>query len=151
MKARNESLLLLLALLLVAAFLASFVLGVLGGRPRDGVPLVATDAATDTALTEPVARVRVEVLNATRRSGLARHATDVLREAGFDVVYFGNAPDGTPADSSVVIDRVGDSAPAAAVAAALSITRTRSDPDPTLLLEATVILGTDWPTQPVPR
>src|SRR5687768_1490685 len=51
-------------------------------------------------------RVRVEVLNGGGRQGMARTATDVLRDRGFDVVFYGNAtdPDG---DSSVVLDRVG--------------------------------------------
>src|SRR2546426_4674170 len=37
-------------------------------------------------------RIIVEVLNASGRAGLARTATRVLREAGVDVVYYGNAP-----------------------------------------------------------
>ena len=36
-------------------------------------------------------RIRVEVLNAGGEPGMARMATDQLRDRGFDVVYFGNA------------------------------------------------------------
>ena len=38
-------------------------------------------------------RVRVEILNAGGKEGMARLATDLLRDSGFDVVYFGNAQD----------------------------------------------------------
>ena len=41
---------------------------------------------------EPIEeRVRVEVLNGGGRIRMARSATDRLRQAGFDVVFFGNA------------------------------------------------------------
>ena len=146
MKARTESVVLVLALVLVAAFVASFVLGVLRGRPAPADPIVVADPAADTSPLEPSALARVEVLNASGRSGLARRATDELRSAGFDVIYFGNAPAGTPGDSSVVIDRTGDAGRAEAIAAALGIARVRSEPDPSLLLDASVILGADWPT-----
>jgi hypothetical protein len=58
-------------------------------------------------------------------------------------VYFGNAP-ASAADSSVVIDRVGDLDIARAVAARLGIRRVISEPDTTLLVEATVVVGVDW-------
>ena len=88
-------------------------------------------------------RVRVEVLNGAGQSGLARSATDVLRDEGFDVVYFGNADD-FGRDSSVVLDRVGRVDLARAVADALGIPRVLSEPDSNLYLDATVVLGEDW-------
>jgi hypothetical protein len=88
-------------------------------------------------------RLRVEVLNGAGIAGLAREATRLLRDRNFDVVYFGNAG-GEPRDSSVVIDRVGRPQEAANVARALGIPRVESQPDTTLYLEATVILGKDW-------
>jgi len=91
-------------------------------------------------------RTRVEVLNAAGRAGLARAATERLRAQGFDVVYFGNAS-GFGRDSSIVLDRAGDPAAAAAVAKALGIPTVRSEPDPGLYLEVTVILGLDWPPE----
>lgn len=86
---------------------------------------------------------RVEVLNAAGISGMARAATAQLREARFDVVYFGNASE-FGRDTSVVIDRIGRPEIARDVADALGISQIRSEPDSMLYLEATVLLGTDW-------
>ncbi len=86
---------------------------------------------------------RVEVLNAAGISGMAQAATDQLRSARFDVVYFGNAAE-FGRDSSVVIDRVGKPEIARNVARELGIEQVRSEPDSTLYLEATVLLGLDW-------
>jgi calcineurin-like phosphoesterase len=86
---------------------------------------------------------RVEVLNASGRDGLARDATDRLRSAGFDVVYFGNAPGGIR-DSSGVLDRTGHLAVARAAARRLGISSVRAARDSTLFVDATIVLGTDW-------
>ena len=88
-------------------------------------------------------RVKVEVLNASGLSGVALDATRLLRDLGFDVVYYGNA--GTYSDDpSVVLDRVGDLAKAQAVGGALGIPLARTELDSTLLLDLTVRLGPDW-------
>jgi hypothetical protein len=91
----------------------------------------------------PEERVRVEVLNAGGVPGLARRATDELRDAGFDVVQFGNAR-AFDRDSSVVVDRVGRLDLAEAVANALGIPNVLSEPDPNLFVDVTVLLGRSW-------
>lgn len=91
----------------------------------------------------PEGRVRVEVLNGGGMAGAARRATDLSREAGFDVVYFGNAPSFDHAESEVV-DRVGRPELARAVAEVLGIHNVVSDPDPDLYLDVSVVLGRDW-------
>lgn len=121
-------------MLVVAALVGSFITGLGGGAPR-----AAVDAQPEAA------RTRVEVLNGTSRAGLARSATERLRDAGFDVVYFGNGP---RTDSTVVLDRAGRPEAARAVAEALGVRQVRSRPDPGLYLDATVILGADWPPAP---
>lgn len=165
MRSRFEILLLFAALLAVSAFVGSFVAGLreprlpiqfdaersaggggasarapVGGVGAGGWNMVADPARADRA----GARIRVEVLNAAGRPGLARHGTERLRARGFDVVYFGNAPGGQP-DSSVVIDRAGDLAAARSVADALHIRNVVSRPDSNLYLDVTVILSSDWP------
>ena len=94
-------------------------------------------------------RIRVEVLNGSGQSGLARSATEVLRGQGFDVVYFGNASE-SDHDSSVVLDRGGRVDFARDVADALRIPRVVSQPDSNLYLDATVVLGEDWTAPEAP-
>ncbi|HEX6063638.1 MAG TPA: LytR C-terminal domain-containing protein, partial [Longimicrobiales bacterium] len=136
----------LLAAIAVLAFLASFVLGL--GRKDDQRPAPAADAAPQ-PIAVPDSRVRVQVLNGSNRSGLARLATDQLRDAGYDVVNIGNAP--SPAKTSVVLDRAGKPEIAARVAATLGITRIESRPDTALYLEVTVILGPDFTNKSRPK
>ena len=88
-------------------------------------------------------RVRVEVLNAGGREDMARLATDHLRDRGFDVVYFGNA-ETFGQDSTVVLDRAGRPAAAAAVGQALGTHWVESQPDANLYLDVTVLLGSGW-------
>jgi hypothetical protein len=103
------------------------------------------------------ARVTVEVLNASGKPGLAKSATRVLREAGIDVVTFGNAPQGlAPLDTTAIVLRRGAAAVGAAAAggagtavarrirAALGVGRVTVALDTTRLLDASVLLGADF-------
>lgn len=86
----------------------------------------------------------VEVLNTTRIDGLAREVTRRLRSAGIDVVYYGS--DWTrEADSTTILVRSADSTAALEVRRALGFGRVVFEPDPKLLLDATVLLGADAP------
>jgi hypothetical protein len=87
-------------------------------------------------------RVVVEVLNATTVDGLARSMTRELRRAGIDVVYFGNWRE-TPPDSTLILIRRGDSSFAGLIRKAIGAGRVVLDPDPRLLLDATVVLAAD--------
>lgn len=95
----------------------------------------------------PGRRIRVEVLNAAGRKNIARDATELLRDRGYDVVYFGNA-DRFDREASVVLDRVGRLETARLVADALGIRNVRSAPDSNLYLDASVLLGQDWNRPP---
>jgi LytR cell envelope-related transcriptional attenuator len=94
-------------------------------------------------------RVRVEVLNGGGRVRMARAATQRLRGAGFDVVFFGNAST-FDRDSSVVLDRVGNQEWARRVADELGIRRIRTEPDTNLYLDVSVVLGMEWEPPPAP-
>ena len=91
----------------------------------------------------PGERVRVEVLNAMGAAGVAGEVTDLLRERGFDVVQFGNASS-FDRDTTVVIDRVGREDFAEAVANALGIRNVLVEPDSSLFVDVSVLLGRDW-------
>ncbi len=92
---------------------------------------------------EPEAYARVEVLNGTGEPGVAQQAAEVLRRGGFDVVYFGNAGSFDNLRTKV-IDRVGSRLLADSVARWLGVDALEVDPDVTLHLDATIILGRDW-------
>lgn len=93
-------------------------------------------------------RVRVQVLNATTRRGLARRATMQLRDRGFDVLEMGTANE--QLDSTLVLDRSGHPEWAKRVADALGGARVESRPDSSRYLDVTVLLGRSWraPAEP---
>jgi hypothetical protein len=104
---------------------------------------VAPDASTTNA-----ERVKVEVLNATDVRGLARRATMLLRDRGFDVLYMGSTSERL--DSTIVLDRSGNPARAQRVAEALGGARVEARPDTSRYLDVTVMLGRAWraPAEP---
>jgi hypothetical protein len=130
--------------LALAALLAAVIAvpGVVRGRglERRAAPPDAS-APTDT-------RVRVQVLNATSVRGLARRATMLLRDRGFDVLDVGTAPQHL--DSTLVLDRSGHPELANRVAKALGGARVESRPDSSRYLDVTVLLGRSWraPAEP---
>ena len=138
------------ALAVLAVVLLAFALSL--GRKLLTEPAAPVRVDTVQAVVTPEPpegpRVRVEVLNASGKSGLARRATEQLRAEGFDVVFFGTARrDAVPGGRSVVLDRVGTLRNAQTVARALGIARVESKPDPGLVLDVTVLIGGDWPAE----
>ena len=113
-------------------------------RARNGVPdtpPVAVLSARSSATAG--VRIRVQVINTTRTRGLARRATRVLRDQGFDVVEVGTA--GPLLDTTLVLDRSGHPAWASAVAKVLGpAARTEARPDSSRYLDVTVLLGRSW-------
>jgi len=90
-------------------------------------------------------RVTVAVLNASGRPGMARIGTRVLRDAGIDVLSFGNSGDGkTPLDTTRILVRRGPAAVGERIRRALKVGKVVMDPDTTLLLDASVLLGADF-------
>lgn len=147
MRPRLETIALGAAAIAVAAFVVSFALGLRGARVRT-VDLPRTQEPEE--IIAPVDRSngrRVEVLNASRRSGIARQATLELRDAGYDVVYYGNAS-AADEEQSMVLDRVGDPAVARGAARVLGITAVDTRIDSTRQVEASIILSSDWRSAP---
>lgn len=95
----------------------------------------------ETAVQLPEGRIRVEVLNGGDVRHMAREATALLRDAGLDVVDFGNAGS---VEASVVIDRAGRDGVARAVANVLGIDNVLSEPDSNLYVDVSVLLGSEW-------
>ncbi|RMH15022.1 MAG: LytR family transcriptional regulator [Gemmatimonadetes bacterium] len=146
MMQRMRALLVTLIVLAAGAFIGSAIAQWKPLPEADRRDAAAREALDPVA--RPVGRVRVEVLNAGGVPGMALRATELLREAGFDVVYFGNA-EAFGQDSTVVLDRVGRLDAARAVADVLGATTVRSEPQANLYLDVTVRLGAAW--EPAPR
>lgn len=92
-------------------------------------------------------RIKVEVLNGTKTRGLARKATDFLRDRGFDVVGSGNDPEQRA--KTVVYDRSLHPEWARLVARAMNAPVV-SRPDSSRYLDVTVLIGADWRPPPLP-
>ena len=118
---------------------------------RKGAPVHET--ALGRLVTRPVTappntRVRVEVINATRTSGLARRATRLLRDRGFDVVTYTTSD--AMQDSTTVLDRSNHPEWARLVGEALGGARVQARPDTSRYVDVTVVLGTTWRLPPQP-
>ncbi len=118
--------------------------------PNAAPSVAEARAALDPAARAPEdVRIRVRVLNGTDVSGLARRGMQTLRDFGYDVVDYRNAP--APVDATVI-----ELNPAAAehgerLRLALGGRARISQRDtPLPYVDVTVTLGPDWkpPTQP---
>ena len=87
-------------------------------------------------------RIRVQVLNTTKTNGLARRATRLLRDRGFDVVEIGTV--GPTIDTTVVLDLSGHPTWADAAAKVMAPARTRVRADSSRYLDITVLIGSTW-------
>jgi len=96
------------------------------------------------ALPSPERRIVVEVLNGTRRQGLGRVATRMLRQQGIDVVYVDNADSAVGATRVLV--RRGESDRGRTVAEALGIGAKAVLParDTLRRVDVSVVLGGDF-------
>jgi hypothetical protein len=116
-----------------------------GGATSPADPSVAAAEVIERVVPDSV-RIRVEVLNGTSTRGLSRRATRALRDAGFDVVASGNAPERT--DSSIVLVRSGQMAWGELAAQALKGARVELRPDTSRYLDLTIIIGARWRPPP---
>lgn len=94
-------------------------------------------------------RIRVQVLNTTRTRGLARRATRLLRDRGFDVVEMGTTR--PLRDTTLVLDRSGHPEWAAEAARVMGVARAETRVDSSRYLDITVLVGSLWhpPAQPL--
>jgi hypothetical protein len=114
-------------------------------RHRSGAATVGAPA--DVRAPQGV-RVRVQVLNGTKIRGLARRATMLLRDRGFDVVETGTINEAR--DTTLVLDLSGHPEWATRVARLFGTPRIEARRDSSRYLDITVVLGATWrpPTEP---
>lgn len=93
-------------------------------------------------------RVRVQVLNSTKTRGLARRATMLLRDRGFDVVETGNIAQ--MRDTTLVLDLSGHPDWASRIAKLFGTTQIEVRHDSSRYLDIAVVLGSTWrpPAEP---
>jgi hypothetical protein len=93
-------------------------------------------------------RIRVQVLNATKTRGLARRATMLLRDRGFDVVENGNLPQ--QRDTTLVLDLSGHPEWANRIAQIFTPAKVTARADSSRYLDIAVVIGSTWrpPSQP---
>lgn len=84
----------------------------------------------------------MEVLNGTRRAGVARAATRMLRRRGWDVVFYGNAD--AVVESTRVIVRRGDPGAGRGVRQVIGTGRVVVEPDTLRRVDVSVVLGPDF-------
>ena len=131
----------LVATILVA--IGVVMAGAVAMRTRAGGRFVAErDRAPESV------RVRVQVLNGTSTRGLARRATMLLRDRGFDVVETGTINDSR--DTTLVLDMSGHPDWASRVARVMGPARIETRRDSSRYLDIAVVLGATWrpPAQP---
>ncbi len=87
--------------------------------------------------------IRVQVLNGTKKPGLARLVRDKLVRNGFNVVEFGNA-DRFNYEHTLILDRIGNMKKAAKVASILNCKRIYPKINRFILIDVTVIVGKDY-------
>jgi hypothetical protein len=138
------------AVLLMVLFGSSaWVLRARHGVARPAVSVLTRSTVPGDARNARDVRIRVQVLNTTKTRGLARRATRLLRDQGYDVVEMGTtAP---TIDTTLVLDRSAHPEWSAAVARLLRPSRTLSRPDSSRYLDVTVLLGSTWrpPAKPL--
>lgn len=139
-------------LLLVAVLVGSMARGVdWGGGGAAPAPSAVDGRASGPVAEPPEGRVRVEVLNASGRTGLARQAGLHLREQGFDVLGWGNAPVRRGSgDTTLVLDHGSRPGAAREVAGALRTGRIVAERDSAGHVDVTVLLGRDWRPEGAP-
>lgn len=124
------------AIALAAAFLLRDRASQPGAEPLRPVTEVIAVRAPEGA------RVRVAVLNATSRRGLARTTAFMLRDLGFDVVEIDNAAD--KRDSTLVLSHSGHLDWAKLVGQAMNGATVETRPDSSRYLDVTVLIGDSW-------
>ena len=112
---------------------------------------VVERGAEDTAYSAPAGgEIQVQVLNGCGEPDLALRVARYLRAGGCDVVETGNA-DHFHYRTTRVTAKSGDPEAARRVRDVLGVGEIDSDPDSTLLLDVTVVIGADCLPFPPPR
>lgn len=98
---------------------------------------------TDVAVSDDVSMIRIEVLNGTSISALARRTSELFEEYGFEVRRFGNA-DSDTVEETMIIDKRGYQGVASRVAGVIHAENIITEVNPESDVDVTIILGKDF-------
>jgi LytR cell envelope-related transcriptional attenuator len=138
---------------LVVGVVAMVVVGTIGWyRASDATepPRAIQAAMSDTLARAPSGvRIRVRVLNTTKTRGLAKRASAVLRDFGYDVVDYDSDAAG-PSSKTRIVSHTGHDAWALRLRRALGVGGVEIRADSLRYVDFTVMIGSDWkpPAQP---
>ena len=109
---------------------------------------VAQPAMTDSSARAPKGtRIRVRVLNGTTTRGLAKRATFVLRDFGYDVVDYDTDSQGRRAET-VIRSHTGHDEWAQRLRRAVGTGEITTSKDSSRYVDFTVVIGSDWKAPP---
>ena len=117
---------------------------------KHSATVAAPDTVLDTLARAPVGvRVRVRVVNATPVDGLAKRATALLRDRGFDVVDY-DTDRKNMRQTTLVQTNTNHDDWSERVHRALGVGTVEAHPDSSRYVDVTVLVGSDWkaPAQP---
>ena len=142
--ARSWTALALITLVGVGALAAWWQAGTREERAVQAAQRPTVAALDDTTARPPQGvRIRVRVLNTSGASGLARRATQHLREYGFDVVDFSSGRSDPSAVTRIHV-HTGHDDWATRVRKALGVGAISVDDDTSRYVDLTVFVGRDW-------
>jgi anionic cell wall polymer biosynthesis LytR-Cps2A-Psr (LCP) family protein len=108
-------------------------------------------ASEDAAAQERI--YAVEILNGTKKQGLARSTSELYQSFGYDVIKTGNVDDASDYDNTVIIDRIGNPAVASTIGQVIQCSNVQttsvesqdaSDYGTEVTVDFTIILGKDF-------
>jgi hypothetical protein len=113
-------------------------------RPTDTTVVPQAAALDDSTARAPAGlRIRVRVINVSGVTGVARRATQHLRQYGYDVVDFGSGEKARNSATRIAV-HTGQPAWATRVRRALGLGEIVLSPDSLRYADLTVFVGGDW-------
>lgn len=110
---------------------------------QESVRQVVENLRSDDAIRDENIVIRLEILNGTTTTGLARRTAELFRGYGFDVVTIGNSPS-SDVEETLVLARAGNELFAERAADIIDATQIRGDYVDGSEVDVTIILGKDF-------
>ena len=117
-----------------------------GAPPQDSLKALVMDTS---ARAPDGVRIRVRVVNSTNARGLAKRASFVLRDFGYDVVDYDGDPK-SARTNTLIVSHTGHADWAQRLQKALGTGTIEARSDTLRYVDFTVLLGSDWTPPPQP-